>query len=68
MNYIKNLIKNRMVSKVCPDKTGTFDSPLREYAGNKFKIINQAYEILSDDKKLGYSNVELIKMIRLNYI
>jgi hypothetical protein len=60
-----------------PDKTGKFDSPLRNYAIEKFKILNQAYEILGDDKKrdyyiknkkIGYSNEDILKMIRLNYI
>ena len=63
--------------KLHPDKTGDFDSPLRKYAEDKFKDLTQAYEVLGDDKKrayyiqnkkIGYSNEDILKMIRLNYI
>lgn len=37
-----------------PDKTNKYDNELRAYAEEKFKLINQAYEILIDKQKREY--------------
>ena len=59
--------------KLHPDKTGQFDSPLRNYANEKFKILTQAHEILSDElkrryyktyKKMGNSNEQILVWLR----
>jgi len=40
--------------KLHPDKTNKYDDDLRKYAEEKFKLINQAYEILIDREKRDY--------------
>lgn len=58
-----------------PDKTNKYDNELRAYAEEKFKLINQAYEILIDKqkreyyvraKKYGRSNTDILA--DMNYV